>query len=133
MKIFATVEDYIARYGSIVDEVKASTLLDDASAMLNGAFRRRHAQDYAPGINLSFDENVKAVCCAVVSRALNVPTGFDGATQYSQNAGAFGATVTFANPTGSLYLGKSDLKKLGLASMVIGSISPRIGETNELA
>ena len=133
MKIFATIEDYSARYGAPVDAVKTETLLSDASAYLNGAFRRYFSQEYEEGVSSTFDENVVAVCCAMVSRALNVPTGFDGATQYSQNAGAFGATVTFANPTGSIYLGKGDLKKLGLASTVIGSIPPRIGDSDESA
>ena len=133
MKVFATLEDYIARYGSVIDEIKTNTLLEDASAMLNGVYRSNFSQEYKEGVNRTFDENVTAVCCGIVSRALNVPTGFSDATQFSQNAGAFGATVTFANPTGSIYLGKGDLKKLGLASTVIGSIPPRIGENHESA
>ena len=67
------------------------------------------------------------MACAVVSRAMSAPLGLAGATQYSQTAGSYNASVTFANPTAELWLGRSDLKRLGLAGCRIGSIAAMTG------
>lgn len=69
----------------------------------------------------------RAVACSIVSRAANVPLGLAGASQYSQTAGSYNASVTFANPTAELWLGKADLKRLGLAGCRIGSIDAMTG------
>ena len=42
--------------------------------------------------------------------------------------GRFGYYVAGANPTSDLWLGKSDLKRLGLAGTRIGSIAPMVGD-----
>ena len=106
---------------------RVSALLLDACDMLLTAYEGRWGC-YVEGAHQAFDRGYKAVACAVVSRAVNVPDCFAGATQYSQTAGAYNASVTFANPTSDLWLGKSDLKRLGLAGTRIGSIAPMIGD-----
>ena len=83
---------------------------------------------YVEGAHQAFDRGYKAVACSVVSRAVSVPDCFAGATQYSQTAGSYNASVTFANPTADLWLGKSDLRRLGMAGTRIGSIAPMIGD-----
>lgn len=124
MDAFATVADYISRCGPIDDgdEGRVAALLEDASAYLRGAFRRQMGSDYAAGANATFDENVKPVCVAMVARAVNAPGAMAGITQQSQTTGPYSASVTFANPTGDLYLGRSDLKRLGLAGCRVRSI-----------
>ena len=77
---------------------------------------------YLAGSNPTFDENVKSVCVAMVARAVNAPGAMAGITQQSQAAGPYSSSVTFANPTGDLYLGRSDLKRLGLAGCRVRSI-----------
>lgn len=122
-----TLEEYAARYGTPSDPGRVSALLSDACDMLLTAYEARWGH-YVEGAHAAFDRGHKAVACAVVSRAVSVPDCFVGATQYSQTAGAYNASVTFANPTSDLWLGKSDLKRLGLAGMRIGSIAPMVGD-----
>ena len=122
-----TLEEYAARYGTPPDPERVSALLSDACDMLLTAYEGRWGY-YVKGAHTAFDRGYKAVACAVVGRAVNVPDCFAGATQYSQTAGAYNASVTFANPTADLWLGKSDLKRLGLAGTRIGSIAPMIGD-----
>ena len=122
----ATLEDYEARYGTPDDPGRVSTLLSDACDMLLTAYEDRWGA-YEAGAHPAFDRGCKAVACAVVSRAVSVPDCFAGATQYSQTAGTYSGSVTFANPTADLWLGRSDLRRLGLAGTRIGSIAPAIG------
>lgn len=121
------LEEYAVRYGTPPDPERVSALLSDACDMLLTAYEGRWGH-YVEGAHAAFDRGYKAVACAVVSRAVNVPDCFAGATQYSQTAGSYNASVTFANPTADLWLGRSDLKRLGLAGTRIGSIAPMIGD-----
>lgn len=123
----ATVADYEVRYGAAEDPARVEALLKDASAMLLSAYESFWGEPYLTGAHPSFDRSASAVCCAIAHRALSVPAGLAGVTQYSQTAGSYNASVTYANPTGDLYIGKSDLKRLGLSGMRIGSIAPKIG------
>lgn len=122
-----TLEEYAARYGAPPDPERVSALLSDACDMLLTAYEGRWGC-YVRGAHTAFDRGYKAVACSVVSRAVNVPDCFAGATQYSQTAGSYNASVTFANPTADLWLGKSDLRRLGLTGTRIGSIAPMIGD-----
>lgn len=122
-----TLEEYAARYGTPPDPGRVSALLSDACDMLLTAYEGRWG-GYVKGAHSAFDRGYKAVACFVVSRAVSVPECFAGATQYSQTAGSYNASVTFANPTADLWLGKSDLRRLGLTGMRIGSIAPMVGE-----
>lgn len=121
-----TAGDYADRYGAPSDPNRVAVLLEDASDMLMGAYERRWGA-YVQGAHTAFDRGFAAVACSIVSRAVNVPDGFQGATQYSQTAGSYNASVTFANPTAELWLGKSDMKRLGLAGARIFSIAPMVG------
>lgn len=122
-----TLDEYAARYGTPADSSRVSALLSDACDMLLTAYEGRWGY-YVEGSHPAFDRGYKAVACSVVSRAVSVPDCFAGATQYSQTAGSYNASVTFANPTADLWLGKSDLRRLGLAGTRIGSIEPMIGD-----
>lgn len=122
-----TLEEYAARYGTPPDPERVSALLSDACDMLLTAYEGRFGY-YVRGAHTAFDRGYKAVACAVVNRAMSVPDCFAGATQYSQTAGSYNASVTFANPTADLWLGKSDLKRLGLAGTRVFSIAPMVGD-----
>ena len=125
---FATLADYELRYGAVADGDgdKVSALLSDASDMLLAAYESRWGE-YRQGEHAAFDRAACAVACSIVSRAANVPLGLAGASQYSQTAGSYNASVTFANPTAELWVGKADLKRLGLAGCRIGSIDAMTG------
>lgn len=124
MEQFATVEDYEARQGELSedDSSRCRALLEDASAAMRSRFRAFHGRGYEAGANESFDDNAKAVCVAVVARSLSVPAALAGVTQYSQTTGPYSASATYSNPTGDVYLTRSDLKALGLSGTRIGSI-----------
>ena len=122
-KSFATKADYEARYGTGAPE-RVEVLLQDASALLRSNFIAYHQTAYKEGLNSRFDENACAVTCAIVARAVNVPSGFEGASQYSQHAGPYASTLTFANPTADLYVTRSERARLGLSGVRISSIQP---------
>ncbi len=111
---YATIDDYAARYGAPESEERAEALLGDASACIDAAYFARYREEHAPGAHPVFDANACAVCCAIVARML-VPTDMFGVSQYSQTAGSYTASTTFSNPTGDMYMSKSDLRRLGLA------------------
>lgn len=71
---FATKADYEDRYGSGAPE-RVEVLLQDASALLRSNFIAYHQTAYKVGLNPRFDENACAVTCAIVARAINVPSG----------------------------------------------------------
>lgn len=130
----ATAQDYSARYPG-GDDARVPALLEDASAMLVSLYRQRHGVPYREGDSAPFDLNAKAVCCAMVSRAINAGAGVFGATQVQQTAGSYSASASFAGPTGDLFTTKSDLERLGLSGQRIWSIAPmtaadRKGETD---
>lgn len=133
MESFATLADYEARYGAVAegDCARVEALLEDASGMLLGAYIERYSTAYAKGEHPIFDQAAKAVTCAVVSRAYNVPLGMAGATQFSQAAGDYNVSVTFANPTAELWLGKNDRRRLGLTGTRIGSIPAMTAKDRE--
>lgn len=106
--------DYVERYGAVDDEARVAVLLRDALALLLSEYERHYGSGYEPGAHAAFDRSVVAVCCAVVARVLSRPEGMDGVSQLSQTAGSYNASVSFANPSGDLYVTKGDYKRLGL-------------------
>ena len=123
MEPLATIEDYRARYGDPADEVRAATLLSDASDLLMSAYES-NVGDYERGKVAAFDRSAAAVCCLVVNRVLSAPAALAGAMQYSQGAGGYTASVSYGSALGEMYLGKSDLKRLGLAGQTLGALTP---------
>ncbi len=126
MCVFATTEDYIVRYGAVDDEARLECLLKDASSYLRALYLKQWNEEYSAGTHVSFDENACAVACAIVSRSLNVPAGMQGISQASQGADVYSASYTFANPTGDLYITKSDKNRLGIGGVKIGTIEPTV-------
>ena len=126
MAQFATLDDYGARYGTPSDEKRVEALLEDASAALASAYEQWHGSPYSPHVHQMFDDSAAAVCCAMVSRVANVPTGMDGERQYTQTGGPYSESMTYSNPGGDMYLTKFDRERLGLAGMRIGSIQPNV-------
>lgn len=122
--VFATQADYELRYGDVADTARLDALLEDASTMMLASYESYYGAPYETGAHDVFDRSACAVCCAVAHRSLSVPAGFEGASQYSQTAGSYNASVSFSNPTGDMYLTKTDLKRLGLTGQAIGVIMP---------
>lgn len=123
----ATPEDYISRYGDGARQERLNVILQDVSDLMISAYEGFWDASYEKGRHADFDRSATAVCCAVAHRALSVPAGFEGASQYSQTAGSYNASITFSNPTGDIYLSKTELKRLGLYRQHIGAAMPIIG------
>lgn len=123
MAALASVDDYKARYGEPADSARTEVLLQDASDLLLAAFEDRIGE-YAEGACPAFDRVAPAVCCLLVNRVLSAPSAMAGATQYSQGAGIYTASVTYGSALGEMYLGKSDLRRLGLTGQALGSLTP---------
>ena len=122
-KVFATVGDYSARYGEPGDEGRAETLLADASALMLSEFEALFGA-YEEGACAAFDRNAEAVCCLLVNRVLSAPSEMAGATQYSQGAGGYTASITYGSALGDMYLGKSERRRLGLEGQSMRALRP---------
>lgn len=135
MAAFATVDDYEARQGELseADRARCEALLEDASAAMRSRFRSFYGCAFAAGLSESFDDNAKAVCVALVARSLCVPDALAGVTQFSQTTGPYSASASYSNPTGDLFLTKSDLKALGLAGSRMRSIDAMTWADREVA
>ena len=121
--VFAMVEDYKKRYGEPGDEERCKSLLSDATDQMLSAFEEVYGT-YQEGVCAAFDRNATAVCCLLVNRVLSAPTAMAGATRYSQGAGGYTASVTYGSALGEMYLGKTDLKRLGLNAQVRRALHP---------
>lgn len=119
---FASYADYSSRYGTDAGEERVSTLLSDASGFLAAEYERRYGCAWEQGAHPVFDRNAAAVCCGIVARMLATPEDLYGASQYSQGTGVYSASLTFANPTGDMYLSAADKRRLGLAGGRMRSI-----------
>ncbi|MFP3156334.1 phage Gp19/Gp15/Gp42 family protein [Lachnospiraceae bacterium ZAX-1] len=121
MIIYATVEDFEARYGeqTEIEQEQITVLLRDASAAIIAAGGKQF--DLA-----DWEEDLyTSVCCAIVHRVTISPAGA-GISQTSQSAGGYSESFSYVNPTGDIYITNSELKRLGLKKQAIGTIPPKI-------
>lgn len=129
MEPFATVEDYRLRYpgDETPDDVLTECLMDATDVI--SAELDEHDIDYADPSE-SFTERLMRVCRQVAHRALGGSGGSDdsdipfGATQMSQMAQQFQATVSFGNPYGDVFLTESERKRLGIGAARACVLSP---------
>ena len=128
MEAFATYKDYEQRYGVVDDAEQVDMLLADISVYVLNAYEAYWGATYKEGDHPEFDRAVVGVCCSIAHRCLSVPAAFAGVSQYSQTAGSYNASATFSNPTGDIYLGTTDYKRLGLYGQRIDAVFPIVGD-----
>lgn len=110
---FATATDLADRWRPLspAEAARAEVLLGDASAII---------RTLSPGIDAKIADDLldpgvpKAIACAMVKRVMQGPSDLDGVSQTQQTAGPFSQGVSFANPTGDLYLTKTEKQRLGI-------------------
>lgn len=126
MDAFATPADLASRWREIGDgeRDRAETLLGDASAMLAAEMGRC-------GVEIDETDEVQAqllclVCCSMARRAM-ASEEFADVKSKSITAGPYSGQVTFANPTGNMYVTADERRLLGIPKrkVRIGSIAPR--------
>lgn len=121
-----SVEDYEARYGAPADEAVCRALLADASNLMLSAYESYVGEPWVSGRVPAFDRAFAQVACKLARNSLAVPEGFQGATQYSQGAGGYTASVTYGAALGDMWLGRADLRALGLAGTALRSLRPLV-------
>lgn len=128
MKSFATKEELEARWRPLKeDEAKrAETLLSDASVKIalecekaGVAYKFENGEDGA-----LMHANLSMVACEMVKRAMLSSVNQAPVTQQGITVGPFNGSLTFANPTGALYLTKAEMRSLGIRKFRVGTLDP---------
>ena len=127
MEPFATVAEYRARYPD--DETPDGTLYEallEATDVICAAMDEGGV-DYSDPTE-SFTYRLRRVCRTVAHRALGSGSaGADipfGATQLSETATQFNASVRLANPYGDMFLTQAERDALGIGQMRGCVLSP---------
>lgn len=127
MEAFATVDDYIARFGEVDDEDVLLECLMDATVAIKAALDPLRL-DYST-ITDEYKDRLMRVCRAVANRILPEDSEgvMQGVTQMSTTAGPYSQQFTFASSYGTPKLLPSELQLLGISGgSYIGSIRPKI-------
>ena len=117
---FADVSDIESRWRELStdEEARATTLIDDASAMLSALVEVDETDEEQA-------ELLKMVCCNMVIRAMSA-SEYDafGASQMSMTAGPYTQQWTYSNPSGDMFITKMEKRLLGISTSYIGTIRP---------
>jgi len=106
---WATPGDLEARWRPLTDAERArvSMLIEDAQSLV---------MDECPNWQTTSSGTRIRVICAIVKRAMAAPFADDGLTGISaatETTGPFSQQLTFANPSGDLYLTKAERRAFG--------------------
>lgn len=107
---YADVSDLEVRWRTLTtdEQERAEALLDDASAMLDAYVTVDETDEKQMQL-------LKIVVCNMVERAMSTGGDIFGVTQQSMTAGPYAQTFNYANPTGDLYITKSEKRLLGIS------------------
>lgn len=117
-KSFASSADLKSRWPEMPDSTVADTLLDDASQLI---------RDTCPGWTAASEATLRAIVCAMVKRAMISGLDNAGLSSSQETAGPFSQTWNYANPTGDLYLTRTEKQRLGQGRQRAFTISMESG------
>lgn len=120
---YATIDDLELRWRPLTadESARAQALLDDAALMLDAVLSAASIQDVEEGA-------LVAVSCNMVRRAMALSdSGMYGVSQGTVSADIYSQTMTYANPTGDMYLTGNEKRMLGISNGYIGSIPAKVG------
>lgn len=112
---FATKEDLAARWRTLspAEQDQATVLLGDASSIvLDECPRANVVDDDDEAEQSARAATLKRIVCAMVKRAMINGSDEPAITETQQTAGPFGFREKFSNPTGDIYLTKSERRSL---------------------
>lgn len=113
MEPFATVEQYVARFGADVDDEIVQECLEDASAAIRAALDERDI-DYA-NPDEEFADRLMRVCRSVANRIVpDVAGGMQNVSSLMETAGPYMQQVSFKHAYGTPKLLPSELELLGV-------------------
>jgi len=122
---FATVEEYVARFGAVANEGVLQQCLDDASAVIS-AMLEQHGIDYED-MGEEYRDRLMRVCRSMANRIMPSDAELPaGAMQTSMTGGPYSQSWTFSAPYGTPKMLTSEMHLLGLSTSYIGSIRPKI-------
>ena len=115
---FATTNDLELRWRPLTSDAeraRATALLDDASAVILAEDTRGVLDDLddVPPI-------LVRVTCAMVARVMATPVAQAPVTQEQRTMGPFAQSMTYANPSGDMYLTKAERRQLGFSRQRAG-------------
>ncbi len=119
---FASSDDLKARWPDLSDTKLAETLLSDASQLI---------RDTCPGWAHASKATLIAIACAMVKRAMIAGSDNAGLSSTQETAGPYSQTLTYSNPTGDLYLTRTEKQRLGQGRQRAFSISMETGTVVE--
>ncbi|KAA8831467.1 hypothetical protein EMO89_01660 [Bifidobacterium tissieri] len=121
---FATVTDLENRWHTLTgpERVRAGVLLEDASDKI---------MTDCPHWTEASEATLRRITCAMVKRAMSSPD-YAGAdlTGLNQTVGSVSVGLTYANPSGDLYLTKAEKRSLGEGVQRMWSIDMSTGEAS---
>lgn len=131
MEPFATIDEYIARYGDVGDEDVLAECLADASAAIRAALDKAGIGYSEPSEDLS--DRLMRVCRSVANRVLPEDSEgvMQGVTQMSTAAGPYSQQFTFAASYGTPKLLPSELALLGIGGTRGRMLHPEIGASDD--
>ncbi|MBQ9020849.1 MAG: hypothetical protein IJ113_02380 [Eggerthellaceae bacterium] len=119
MDAFATVDQYIARFGEVSDEDLLQECLEDATAAIQAALEGAGV-DYSKPTK-EFADKLMRVCRSVANRVMPRDTDLPiGTTQMSETAGPYSQSYSIATAYDTPKLIPSELKMLGIGGGRIG-------------
>lgn len=121
-KPFASSADLKSRWPEMPDGTVADTLLSDASQLI---------RDTCPGWESASEATLKAIACAMVKRAMISGVDNAGLSSSQETAGPFSQTWNYANPTGDLYLTRTEKQRLGQGRQRAFTISMESGTVEQ--
>lgn len=125
MTSYATVEQYIARFGAVSNETVLQECLNDATRVINVALDRAGIDRTNP--TGEFASNLMSVCRSMANRVMPNDTAMpQGVTGYSVGAVGFTESYNFATAYGTPKLLPSEMALLGIGGR-IGVARPSYG------
>lgn len=123
MVAFASVSDLEAGWRTLTpaEATHADAQLDKASRMIRALAKGIDARIAADLID---PDLVADIVCTMVKREMTAPSDLENVSATNQQAGPFGQTLSFANPSGGLYLSKAEKKLLGIGGQQAFTIDP---------
>ncbi|MDU2421297.1 MAG: Gp19/Gp15/Gp42 family protein [Bifidobacterium scardovii] len=103
---FAEAKDLEERWHALTpdEQAKAKALIADASDLIVTT---------CPNWNKASAATLKRITCAIVKRAMLARDDMAGVSQGTQTAGSYSESLTWANPSGDIYLTASEKESLG--------------------
>jgi hypothetical protein len=127
MQPFATPAEVAARWRPFLgnEDTTAGILVQDASAMIR--VRKPEIDELIevvpPATRPRLDPTIpKIVVCAMVKRAMLAAGYSDGIATEQTTGGPYSQTLTYTNPSGNLYLTKSEKQDLGIGAQAAFAI-----------